>query len=352
MLAKYWQTTADGRVQCDLCPRHCRLRDGQRGFCFVRQNLGGQLDLTTYGRSSGFCVDPIEKKPLNHVAAGAAVLSFGTAGCNLGCQFCQNWQISTARSVDVLADAASPSAIAGAALDTACRGVAYTYNDPVIFPEYAIDVAQACREFGLLNIAVTAGYINPAPRADFFAAMDAANVDLKSFNPDFYRQVVGGRLEVVQETLTYLVKETDVWVEVTTLLIPGYNDADAEVGALADWIVDALGPDVPWHVTAFHPDNRLRHVPPTPPASLNRARQLGLAAGLHFVYTGNVRDLIGATTFCPSCDAGLIVRDGYALRRYDLGPDGGCSHCGQAIPGRWDETPGDFGDQRWPVAIS
>jgi len=344
--ARYWHLTADGRVQCDLCPRGCRLREGQRGFCFIRQNLGGQLDLTTYGRSSGFCLDPIEKKPLNHVASGSAVLSFGTAGCNLGCQFCQNWEISTARSFDVLAETASPTAIAQAAINTGCRGVAYTYNDPVIFPEYAIDVALACREQGLLNIAVTAGYINPEPRADFFAVMDAANVDLKSFNPDFYRRVVGGHLEVVQDTLTYLVHETNVWVEITTLLIPGYNDSDAEVSALAEWIVTALGPDVPWHVTAFHPDNRLRHVPPTPAASLSHARQLGLQAGLHFVYTGNVRDTTGATTFCPACGAGLIVRDGYAIKRYDLAPDSACCHCGQLIPGRWDKEPGHFGNRR------
>ncbi len=334
--ARYWHTTDDGRVRCDLCPRECTLRDGQRGFCFVRQNVAGRLNLTTYGRSSGLAIDPIEKKPLNHVAPGTTVLSFGTAGCNLGCQFCQNWELSTARDADVLGVQAAPEAIAQTAADAGCRGVAYTYNDPVIFAEYAIDVAAACRERGLLNVAVTAGFINPEPRADFFAAMDAANVDLKSFDPDFYRRVTGGRLEVVQDTLRYLVHETAVWTEITTLVIPGHNDSDAELGAMAVWIATELGPDVPWHVTAFHPDNRMRDVPRTPASSLLRARRIGQDAGLRFVYTGNVRAPDGATTCCPGCGQALIVRDGYAVTRYGLTPHGTCRQCGTPIPGRWD----------------
>lgn len=351
MSARYWHrlpavsvtgsATGQGgeRIECDLCPRHCRPRDGQRGYCFVRRNIAGQMVLTTDGRSSGFQIDPIEKKPLNHVAPGSAVLSFGTAGCNLGCQFCQNWRLSTARDTDILAVEASPDAIAQAAVANGCTGVAYTYNDPVIFAEYAIDVAQACRQVGLRDIAVTAGYIEPAARADLFAVMDAANVDLKGFNPDFYRQVVGGRLDVVQNTLEYLVHHTAVWVEITTLVIPGYNDSDAELTSLADWIVAALGADIPWHVSAFHPDHRLRQVPPTPAATLTRARQIGQRAGLHYVYTGNRRDPAGATTTCPDCGAALIVRDGFTVTGYDLTEAGTCRHCGHPIPGRWADSP-------------
>ena len=351
MTARYWHLTDDGRVRCDLCPRECTLRDGQRGFCFVRQNIGGRLELTTYGRSSGFCVDPIEKKPLNHVSAGQAVLSFGTAGCNLGCRFCQNWELSTAHESDILSVTATGEQIAEAAVVSGCRGVAYTYNDPVIFAEYAIDVAAACHERGLLNVAVTAGYLNAEPRADFFAWMDAANVDLKSFDPAFYRKVVGGHLETVQETLRCLVHETQVWVEVTTLVIPGLNDSDAELSTLAEWIAGELGPSVPWHVTAFHPDNKMRDVPPTSRAALTRARRLGQDAGLRFVYTGNVRDLDGATTFCPSCGRAVVVRNGYAVTTYALGPDGSCRHCGEAVPGRWDAAAGTWGNARRRVGI-
>ena len=343
MTARYWQHTQDGRVRCELCPRECTLSDRQRGFCFVRANIGGELEVTTYGRSSGFYVDPIEKKPLNHVAAGKSVLSFGTAGCNLSCRFCQNWEISKASDVDILlALEATPDAIVAATEITHCRGVAYTYNDPVIYTEYAVDIAAACRAHGLLNVAVTAGYVNPAPRAEFFAAMDAANVDLKSFDADFYRKVVGGRLEVVLDTLRYLVHETDVWVEVTTLVIPGLNDSDAELTALARWIFAELGPGVPWHVTAFHPANRMMDVPRTPAATLTRARRIGLDAGLRFVYTGNVSDREGATTFCPGCGAALIERDGYVVTRYELDPAGACRRCGEPIPGRWDAAVGKW----------
>ena len=377
--ARYWHRMDDGRVQCDLCPRKCHLRPGQRGFCFVRENRGGELVCTTYGRSSGFCVDPIEKKPLNHVTPGAAVLSFGTAGCNLACQFCQNWEISTARDVDLLQQQASPYDIAEAAVQTGSRGVAYTYNDPIIFAEYAIDTAQACHERGLLNIAVTAGYICEEPRRDFFSVMDAANVDLKSFNPDFYRKIVGGRLEVILDTLKYIVSETTCWLEITTLLIPGHNDSDTEIHALVDWVAGELGTGVPLHFTGFHPDNRMMDVPRTRLSTLEHARRIALDAGLKFVYTGNVPDREGSTTFCPGCGRGLIVRDGYDVTRYDLtldsagesgqsaGRESGsfasetpdsrpvptayCAHCGTPIPGRWDPSVGSFGNRRIPILL-
>jgi pyruvate formate lyase activating enzyme len=342
---------ADGRVACDLCPRRCRLREGQRGFCFVRQNVGGAMELVTYGRSSGFCVDPIEKKPLNHFHPGTPVFSFGTAGCNLACQFCQNWDIAAAREMDRLMDAATPDEIAAAAAKAGCRSVAYTYNDPIVFAEYALDTAAACRERGLLNVAVTAGHVSPEPRAEFFAGMDAANVDLKGFSADFYRKLTGGRLETVLETLAYLVHETTVWTEVTTLLIGGLNDSDQEVAALSEWVAGELGVDVPLHFTAFHPDHKLRHIPPTPAATLVRARRLGLAAGLRHVYTGNAWTRDGGTTFCPGCGAAVVVRAGYDVTGWRL-EEGRCADCGTSVAGHWDASPGGFGSRRVPVRLA
>ncbi|MCX8005324.1 MAG: AmmeMemoRadiSam system radical SAM enzyme [Burkholderiaceae bacterium] len=301
--ARWWHRLDDGRIQCDLCPRDCRLHEGQRGLCFVRQRRGDAMVLTTHGRSSGFCIDPIEKKPLHHFYPGSSVLSFGTAGCNLACKFCQNWDISKSREMDRLMDAASPARIAQVARAYGCRSVAFTYNDPVIFAEYALDTAAACRELGLKAVAVTAGYIHAQPRREFFAAMDAANVDLKGFTEDFYFRLTGAHLAPVLETLEYIAHETDCWLEITTLLIPGHNDADAEIDALTRWIAQTLGTDVPLHFTAFHPDYKMRDVPPTPPATLMRARRIALANGLRYVYTGNVRDPEGGTTYCPGCAA-------------------------------------------------
>ncbi len=349
--ARYWHTLEDGRIQCDLCPRECRLRPGQRGFCFVRANEDGRLVLTTYGRSSGFCVDPIEKKPLNHFLPGATVLSFGTAGCNLGCKFCQNWDISTSREMDRLADQASPVEIAAAAASQGCAGVAYTYNDPVIFAEYAIDTAIACHQRGLVNVAVTAGYVNPEARADFFAVMDAANVDLKGFNDTFYQQVTGARLQPVLDTIRYLVHETAVWVELTTLLIPGHNDATSELRAMCGWVAEELGPDVPMHFSAFHPDHRMRHIPATPSRTLSRARTIAMEAGIRYVYTGNVYDPEGGTTFCPTCATPVIRRDRYVIDSYALDDHGCCTVCGTRIPGRFNAHSGS-GRRRMPHRIT
>jgi len=349
--ARYWHPLDDGRVQCDLCPRECRLRDGQRGFCFVRMRQGDGLVLATYGRSSGFCIDPIEKKPLNHFYPGSSVLSFGTAGCNLGCRFCQNWDISTSREMDRLMDQASPEAIAAAAERYGCRSVAYTYNDPVIFTEYAVDVAEACRARGLANVAVTAGYVHEEPRRDLFAVMDAANVDLKGFTDDFYVHLTGAHLRPVLDTLAYLWHETEVWVEITTLLIPGYNDSDDELRAMFRWVATELSANVPHHVTAFHPDHRMRDVPPTPPATLVRARDIALAEGLRFVYTGNVDNPAGEVTTCPSCRTPLIERDRYSILRYRLDAQGRCGRCGTPIPGRFGTEAEHFGTRRIPVVL-
>jgi pyruvate formate lyase activating enzyme len=350
--ARYWHRLDDGRLQCDLCPRFCRLRDGQRGMCFVRARRGEEMVLATYGRSSGFCVDPIEKKPLNHFLPGTAVLSFGTAGCNLACRFCQNWSISKSREVDTLADAASPETLARAAVELGCASVAFTYNDPVVFLEYAVDVAAACRERGIHPVAVTAGEICPEPRRELFAAMDAANVDLKAFTEDFYRKVCGGHLQPVLDTLLHLRHETDVWLEITTLLIPGENDSEAEVDALSRWVAGELGADVPLHFTAFHPDWKMRDHPPTPPATLARARRIALGNGLRFVYTGNVHDEEGGATACPGCGETVIGRDWYRLTAWNLTPEGRCTRCGEPLPGRFAGPPGTWGARRLPVRLA
>ncbi len=348
---KYWHRLDDGRVQCDLCPRACRLHEGQHGLCFVRAREGDQIVLTSYGRSSGFCVDPIEKKPLNHFLPGSAVLSFGTAGCNLACRFCQNWDISKSREIDTLADAASPEAIARTAQRLGCASVAFTYNDPVIFAEYAIDVADACHALGIRAVAVTAGYINPEPHAEFCRHIDAANVDLKGFTDEFYQDLCAGHLEPVLDTLRYIRHETDVWLEITTLLIPGRNDSDEELDALTRWVVAELGPDVPLHFTAFHPDYRLLDVPPTPPATLTRARSIALRNGIRYAYTGNIRDVDGQSTPCPRCGTRVIERDGYDIGRYRLTADGRCEACGEAISGVFGPAAGRWGSRRMPVII-
>jgi pyruvate formate lyase activating enzyme len=341
----------DGRMQCDLCPRDCRLHEGQRGACFVRMRENDRMILTTYGRSSGFCIDPVEKKPLNHFFPGSSILSFGTAGCNLACKFCQNWDISKSKDMDRLADEASPEAIAEAAEGYGCKSVAFTYNDPVIFAEYAMDIADACHERGIQTVAVTAGYIHDAPRREFYAKMDAANVDLKGFTDEFYFKLCAAKLQPVLDTLVYLKHETKVWFEITTLLIPGKNDSSQEIEAESKWIMKELGPDVPVHFTAFHPDYKMNDIPATPGSTLTRARDIALAEGLHYVFTGNVHDTEGGTTLCPSCKSALIVRDWYRIDDYRLTPDGKCPDCGTMIAGRYEIFKRAFGPRRIPIGI-
>ena len=348
---RHWHRLDDGRVQCDVCPRACKLHEGQRGLCFVRARENDEIVLTTYGRSSGFCVDPIEKKPLNHFLPGTPVLSFGTAGCNLACRFCQNWDISKSREMDTLADAASPDQIAQAAVSLGCRSVAFTYNDPVIFMEYAIDIAQACREVGVKSVAVTAGYMCPEPRAEFYSYMDAANVDLKGFSDDFYHRICSGHLSPVLETLEYLKHETPVWIEITNLLIPGLNDSDQEIDAMTQWVVERLGPDVPMHFTAFHPDWKMTDRPPTPPATLTRARRIALANGVHYAYTGNVHDREGGSTLCHDCGSLLIERDWFQLASWGLSAGGRCQSCGAVCPGIFEAIPGNWGPVRMPIRL-
>ena len=351
---RYWQRLDDGRLQCDVCPRFCKLREGQRGLCFVRARRNDEIVLTTYGRSSGFCVDPIEKKPLNHFLPGTPVLSFGTAGCNLACKFCQNWDISKSREFDKLQDSASPEAIAEVALDTGSRSVAFTYNDPVIFLEYAVDVAAACSARDIKTVAVTAGYVTEEPCIEFFQHMDAANVDLKAFTDRFYWKVCGGHLAPVLETLKYLKHETDVWFELTTLLIPGENDSEAEIEAMTQWIMEHLGPDVPLHFTAFHADWKMLDKPSTPLQTLIRSRDIALKNGLRYVYTGNVHDFKGSSTYCYNCGDTLIGRDWYELSTWNMMLENGqgrCQCCGTPVAGVFDDLPGKWGSRRLPIRI-
>lgn len=348
---QYWHRLEDGRVQCDVCPRFCKLHDGQRGLCFVRANRDNELVLTTYGRSSGYCIDPIEKKPLNHYLPGTPILSFGTAGCNLACKFCQNWDMSKSREMDTLADEAPPEKIARAAHAMDCRSVAYTYNDPVIFLEYAIDVAEACREYGIKSVAVTAGYLCEEPRREFFRYMDAANVDLKAFTERFYWKICGGHLQPVLDTLRYLKHETDIWFELTTLLIPGENDSDAELQEMTQWVAENLGSDVPMHFTAFHPDWKMRDKPSTPAATLTRARRIAMENGVRYAYTGNVHDETGGSTYCHNCEAKLIGRDWYVITEWNISQDGCCNKCATPCAGVFEPTHGTWGAKRWPIRL-
>lgn len=348
---RYWHLLDDGRVQCDLCPRQCQLREGKRGTCFVRMNHDNAITLTSYGRSSGFCIDPIEKKPLNHFYPGSSVLSFGTAGCNLTCKFCQNWDISKSHQTDTLADSAMPETLASTAKKYGCKSIAFTYNDPVIFLEYAVDTAQACHEVGVHSVAVTAGYICGKPREEFFQHIDAANIDLKAFSSSFYKRLCHSEFEPVLETLLYLKNETKVWFEITTLLIPGENDSDDELHKMARWIAENLGPDVPLHFSAFHPAFKMMDTPRTPLATLLRARNIALSYGLQFVYCGNVHDQNSDSTYCPGCGKCIVERDWYELGEIKVNQHGQCQHCGEKIAGRFEAHSKHFGRRRIPIKL-
>ncbi len=347
---RWWTMQADGRMLCQLCPRACQLKDGDRGFCFVRIRRGDAMVLDTYGRSTGFCIDPIEKKPLNHFFPGTPVLSFGTAGCNLGCKFCQNWDISKSREVARLSALAMPESIAEAALEHGCRSVAFTYNDPVIWAEYAIDTAAACRRVGVNAVAVTAGYITPEARGEFFSSMDAANIDLKAFTESFYYKTTGSHLQPVLDTIRYACNETDCWVELTNLIIPDANDDPDELRRMCEWILNNVGTDVPVHFSAFHPDFRMQDRPHTPQDTLCLAYDLATQTGLRYVYVGNVHDVARQSTFCPQCRNLVIARDWYQLGTYCLN-NNQCGHCGYVIAGHFEDRPGDWGQRRQPIQI-
>ncbi len=348
----YWHRLKDGRLQCDLCPRYCKLREGQRGLCFVRGRRKETMVLTTYGRSSGFCLDPIEKKPLNHFYPGSKVFSFGTAGCNLACKYCQNWDISKSQEIDTLAESASPERIAQAAKAHDCRSVAFTYNDPVIFHEYAIDVAHACHQLGISTVAVTAGYVCAEPRAEFYQHIDAVNVDLKAFTERFYHKITGSHIKPVLETLEYIKHETNCWLEITTLIIPGENDSDEEIHSLTEWVVKTLGPEVPLHFSAFHPDWKMLNINPTPPSSLIRAREIAIRNGAYYAYTGNVHDHNGSSTYCHQCGNILIGRDWYTLKEWDLTEKGRCGQCGTICAGYYNDQAENWGNRTQVVRMT
>ncbi len=379
---RYWHQQEDGRFHCDLCPRGCTLRPGQRALCAVRGAGNDGIYLLSYGQSSGLCLDPIEKKPLNHFLPGTPVLSLGQVGCNLTCAFCQNWDISKDRGkvldaelarvlaseeagdaiasslagagkVDGnrLSEYASPEDLAQACVDTGARSIAFTYNDPVIFLEYVVDTARACHDRGIKTVAVSAGYIEPEARVEFYHHIDAVNIDLKAFTDDFYFKLASAHLDPVLDTLKYIRHETDTWLEITTLLIPGENDGEKELNELAAWVYGELGADVPLHFSAFHPDYKMRDKPRTPPETLLRAHKIARAHGLNYVYVGNVHHKAASSTYCAGCGEMLIGRDWYVLSRWHLDHYGHCLSCGHQLAGRFEGPAGVWGARRQRVRL-
>jgi len=330
-VAQYWHTLTGGGVQCDLCPQKCCLKEGQYGKCRVRSCRNNQM-VAIYGKVSGIGADPIEKKPLYHFLPGSRILSFGTIGCNLSCDFCQNWDISSADDANVLQERTISSLI-DLARQTHCKSIAFTYNEPIVFIEYATDVAAKSRALGLHTVAVTNGYVCGKPRTDFFSLIDAANIDLKAFSDNFYRKITHATLAPVLDTLMYLKHQTKVWLEITYLIIPGENDAPQELTAASQWIAQNLGCDVPLHFSAFYPTWRMLAHAPTPPSTLYLARDLARAAGLYYVYTGNIHDAEGSNTYCHQCGKCIITRDGFKITSYDLAAGGACRFCAAKCSG-------------------
>ena len=331
-LANWWETQSNGKILCTLCPRYCTIGEGQKGFCFIRENIEGKLYSTGYGRPTGFSVDPIEKKPLSHFLPGTEILSFGTAGCNLGCKFCQNWTTSKSQIDEVNSLHASPEDVVQLAIKYGVPSIAYTYNDPTIFGEYVIDISKLAREEDIKSVMVTAGYIDKEARKDIYKYIDAANVDLKAFTETFYHKLTFSHLDDVLETLIWLKNETEVWFEITTLLIPGENESPEEIKQLTNWIVENLGSNVPLHFTAFHPTFKMRDHNHTPPETLDIARKIALEEGINYCYTGNVHDIDGQTTYCPKCKEPLIIRDWHSVLQNKI-TEGKCHHCGGGIAG-------------------
>ncbi len=330
--AKWWEYDSTGKILCTLCPRYCTIGEGQQGFCYIRQNINGKLYSLGYGRPTGFAIDPIEKKPLNHFLPGTQILSFGTAGCNLGCKFCQNWSMSKARIDDLNALNFSPSDVVALALKYNVPSIAYTYNDPVIFGEYVIDISRLARERNIKNVLVTAGYIDKNARAEVFRYADAANVDLKAFTERFYHKITFSHIQDVLDTLLWLKNETDIWFEITTLLIPGENDNPDEIGQLSRWVKENLGHLVPLHFTAFHPDFKMTNKPRTPLSTLLQAKKIAEAEGIAHCYVGNVHHETAQNTYCASCRKLLIQRDWHHVKLNKI-VNGYCYSCGEKVAG-------------------
>ncbi len=332
--ARWWDVDPDGRAHCFLCPRHCHIGDGQAGFCFIRVNQGGRLYSLGYGAPAALQIDPIEKKPLNHFLPGTRVFSMGTAGCNMGCFFCQNWDISKSHADQVNSTRLAPEEVALLAIHSGCPSIAFTYNEPTIWGEYVIDICAAAKEYGLTTVMVSNGYITREAFHDIYDHVDAANIDLKAFTEEFYGRITLTHLKPVLDTLLWLKNETDVWFEITNLIIPTLNDGVEESRKLAEWVLENLGPDVPLHFTAFHPDFKLRDKPRTPPETLHAARAAAREVGLHYVYEGNIYS-DGAHTFCPSCGVLLLRRSWHDVQENRM-KNGRCSKCGCEIAGRWE----------------
>ncbi len=331
-LANWWHTLEDGKILCTLCPRYCKIGDGQPGFCYIRQNQGGKLYTLGYGKPTGFAIDPVEKKPLFHFYPGTSILSFGTAGCNLGCKFCQNWSISKAKLDELQSVTASPKDVIMLAKKYKAPSIAFTYNDPTIFGEYVMDIAEIARAEDIKTVMVTAGYIDKEARKEIYKNIDAANVDLKGFTERFYFKLTSSHLKNVLDTLVWLKNETEVWFEITTLLIPDENDSLDEIKLESDWILENLGDSVPLHFTAFHPDFKMKDKYPTPEKTLITARRIALESGIKYCYTGNVHNTEGQTTYCYRCNMALIKRDWYTVLFNNI-IDGKCSKCGAKVDG-------------------
>jgi pyruvate formate lyase activating enzyme len=330
--AKWWHLTERSKILCTLCPRYCEIGDGQIGFCFIRQNIGGKLYTTGYGRPTGFAIDPVEKKPLNHFLPGTDILSFGTAGCNLGCKFCQNWSISKAKLDETNALIASPEDVVRLAKQYTAPSIAFTYNDPTIFGEYVIDISKLAREENIRSVMVTAGYIDKNARNDVYKYIDAANVDLKAFTESFYFQNTLSHLEPVLDTLKWIKNETDVWLEITTLLIPDENDSSEEIKLECSWILENLGDSVPLHFTAFHPDFKMKNKNATPPSTLIRAKGIAESLGLKYVYLGNIYSPENQSTYCHRCKSILIERNWHSIKIKNL-LNNKCQVCRTELPG-------------------
>jgi len=328
--ALFWEPAPDRRVQCRLCPRECLIAPDRCGTCGVRRNEGGRLQSLSYGRLCAVHVDPIEKKPLFHFMPGSPILSVGTVGCTLNCRFCQNWELARGDPTRAPDAITPPEVVVALAMRQHCPCIAFTYNEPTVFAEYVMDVARLAHHAGLRTVMVTNGYVSPAVIPDLYHEIDAANVDLKALSEDFYHVQTGGHLAPVLSTLEAL-RANNVWIEVTTLLIPGLNDDMGEVRAAAIWIRDHLGCDTPWHLSAFHPAHRMLDRPPTPLATLEQAQATALGQGLRFVYLGNVgRD---SNTLCPHCGRVVIARTGWSVQ-HEMANRGARCACGCAVPVR------------------
>lgn len=330
--AFWWKKTDREKILCTLCPRYCEIGIGQPGFCYIRQNIDGKLYTLGYGKPTGFAIDPIEKKPLNHFLPGTKILSFGTAGCNLGCKFCQNWSISKAQLDEINSLTASPDDVVQLAKQYSTPSIAFTYNDPTIFGEYVVDISKIAREEKIKSVMVTAGYIDKDARKDVYRFIDAANVDLKGFTERFYFKNTFSHLNDVLDTLVWIKNETEVWIELTTLLIPDENDSVEEIKNECDWILENLGENVPLHFTAFHPDFKMRNKIATPHLTLLRAKNIAEQVGIKYCYVGNVHDSKNQSTYCSKCNSLLIERDWHQIKFHNI-KNNSCTSCGHKVPG-------------------